>query len=90
MRRGFQVTVLEQAPQLGEVGAGFQVSANGTRCLADLGLGDELSQMATEATGKQVRLWSTGQTWKLFDLGGESVQKYGFPYYLLYRADLHA
>jgi salicylate hydroxylase len=90
IRRGFQVTVLEQAPQLGEVGAGFQVSANGTRCLADLGLGDELSRMATEATGKQVRLWSTGQTWKLFDLGGESVRKYGFPYYLLYRADLHA
>ncbi|MBT2304688.1 FAD-dependent monooxygenase [Variovorax paradoxus] len=90
MRRGFHVTVLEQAPQLGEVGAGFQVSANGSRCLADLGLGDELPQIATEAAGKQVRLWSTGQTWKLFDLGAESVQKYGFPYYLIYRADLHA
>jgi salicylate hydroxylase len=90
IRRGFQVTVLEQAPKLGEVGAGFQVSANGTRCLADLGLGDDLMRMATEATGKQVRLWSTGQTWKLFDLGADSVQKYGFPYYLLYRADLHA
>nr|WP_315593827.1 FAD-dependent monooxygenase [uncultured Cupriavidus sp.] len=90
IRRGFQVTVLEQAPQLGEVGAGFQVSANGSRCLADLGLGDELRHIATEAAGKQVRLWSTGQTWKLFDLGAESVQKYGFPYYLIYRADLHA
>ncbi|SEK13214.1 FAD-dependent monooxygenase [Achromobacter sp. NFACC18-2] len=90
IRRGFQVTVLEQAPRLGEVGAGFQVSANGSRCLADLGLGDELRSMATEAAGKQVRLWSTGQTWKLFDLGAESVQKFGFPYYLIYRADLHA
>jgi salicylate hydroxylase len=90
MRRGFHVTVLEQASQLGEVGAGFQVSANGSRCLADLGLGDDLEQIATQATGKQVRLWSTGQTWKLFDLGAESVQKYGFPYYLIYRADLHA
>ncbi|MFF7399139.1 FAD-dependent monooxygenase [Achromobacter sp. NPDC008082] len=90
IRRGFQVTVLEQAPKLGEVGAGFQVSANGSRCLADLGLGDDLRRIATEASGKQVRLWSTGQTWKLFDLGAESVQKYGFPYYLMYRADLHA
>ena len=90
MRRGFHVTVLEQASQLGEVGAGFQVSANGSRCLADLGLGDDLSRIATQATGKQVRLWSTGQTWKLFDLGAESVQKYGFPYSLIYRADLHA
>jgi salicylate hydroxylase len=90
IRRGFDVTVLEQAPQLGEVGAGFQMSANGVRCLVDLGLGDELPQIATEAAGKQVRLWSTGQTWKLFDLGAESVEKYGFPYYLIYRADLHA
>ena len=90
IRRGFQGTVLEQAVQLGEVGAGFQVSANGVRCLADLGLGDDLPKIATEATGKQVRLWSSGQTWKLFDLGAESVQKYGFPYYLMYRPDLHA
>jgi salicylate hydroxylase len=90
IHRGFDVTVLEQAPQLGEVGAGFQMSANGVRCLVDLGLGDELPQIATEAAGKQVRLWSTGQTWKLFDLGAESVEKYGFPYYLIYRADLHA
>ncbi|MFS2101898.1 FAD-dependent oxidoreductase [Variovorax sp. Varisp85] len=89
-RRGFRVTVLEQAPQLGEVGAGFQVSANGSRCLADIGLGEELPKLATEAAGKQVRLWNSGQTWKLFDLGAESVQKYGFPYYLIYRADLHA
>lgn len=90
LRRGFQVTILEQASQLGEVGAGFQVSANGARCLADLGLSNELAQIATEAAGKQVRLWNTGQTWKLFDLGAESVRKYGFPYYLMYRADLHA
>jgi len=89
IQRGFHVTVLEQASQLGEVGAGFQVSANGVRCLYDLGLGPELKDMATEASGKQVRLWSTGQTWKLFDLGAESVRKYGFPYYMLYRPDLH-
>lgn len=90
IQRGFRVKVLEQAPQLGEVGAGFQLSANGVRCLADLGLAAELKEMVTEASGKQVRLWSTGQTWKLFDLGAESVRKYGFPYYLVYRPDLHS
>lgn len=89
IRRGFRVTILEQASQLGEVGAGFQISANGVRCLADLGLESELRSIATEAGGKEVRLWSTGQTWKLFDLGAESVEKYGFPYYMLYRPDLH-
>ncbi|TRO39344.1 FAD-dependent oxidoreductase [Pseudomonas putida] len=89
-RRGIRVTVLEQARELGEVGAGFQVSANGSRCLADIGLGEEIKQLATQADGKQIRLWNTGQTWKLFDLGAESVEKYGFPYYLIYRPDLHA
>lgn len=89
IKRGFRVTILEQASQLGEVGAGFQVSANGVRCLADLGLSSELKRLATEAGGKQVRLWSTGQSWKLFDLGAESVKKYGFPYYMIYRPDLH-
>lgn len=90
MRRGFEVTVLEQAQELGEVGAGFQVSPNGVRCLVDIGLGEDLSQIATEAAGKHVRLWNTGQEWKLFDLGVEARQKYGFPYCLIYRADLHA
>lgn len=89
IQRGFRVTVLEQASQLSEVGAGFQISANGVRCLADLGLAVELRDIATEASGKQVRLWSTGQTWKLFDLGAESVRKFGFPYYLVYRPDVH-
>lgn len=89
-QRGIRVTVLEQAAQLGEVGAGFQVSANGSRCLAEIGLGDEIEQLATQADGKQIRLWNTGQAWKLFDLGTESVEKYGFPYYLVYRPDLHA
>lgn len=89
LRRGIDVEVFEQASVLGEVGAGFQLSANATRCLFDLGLEAELRTLATEAEGKEVRLWSTGQTWKLFDLGAESVARYGFPYYLLYRPDLH-
>jgi salicylate hydroxylase len=40
--------------------------------------------------GKEIRLWSTGQTWKLFDLGAVSVERYGFPYLMFHRGDLHA
>ena len=40
--------------------------------------------------GKEIRLWSTGQTWKLFDLGAVSVERYGFPYMMFHRGDLHA
>jgi salicylate hydroxylase len=89
LRRGIHVTVLEQAAQLGEVGAGLQLSANGTRIFHLLGLGAELESIAARPRGKIVRLWNSGQTWDLFDLGGESITRYGYPYYTVYRADLH-
>ena len=89
LRRGIDVDVYEQASELKEVGAGVQISANGTRALFTLGLGEELQRRAVEADGKEIRLWSTGQTWKLFDLGAESIKRYGFPYLTVYRPDLH-
>ena len=89
LRQGLPVTVLEQATELGEVGAGVQISANGTKALARLGVGPALEQVSTEAAGKQVRLWSTGATWKLFDLGAASRTMFGSPYLMAHRADLH-
>jgi salicylate hydroxylase len=89
-RRGRPVTVLEQAAELREVGAGLQLSANATRVLFELGLESELRQTANFPAGKSIRLWNTGQTWKLFDLGAESVERFGFPYLTLYRPDLLA
>lgn len=41
-RRGIDVTVYEQAPELGEVGAGVLMTPNGTRALGELGLADEV------------------------------------------------
>ena len=38
LRQGFDVDVYEQAVELKEVGAGVQISANGTRILFALGL----------------------------------------------------
>jgi len=88
-RRGFEVAVYEQTRVLKEVGAGLQISANGTRVLADIGIPERLMRAAFEPNGKEVRLWNTGQTWKLLDLGTESVQRYGFPYVTVHRSDLH-
>jgi salicylate hydroxylase len=90
LRRGFDVDVYEQAAELREVGAGLQISANGNRVLHELGVSEALHALACEAAGKEVRLWNTGQTWKLFDLGAVSVERYGFPYYTVYRPDLLA
>jgi salicylate hydroxylase len=74
------VRVLEQAQELREVGAGIQLSANANRVLYQLGLEDALMEVARPTAGKRIRLWSSGRTWPLFDLGAESVARYGYPY----------
>jgi salicylate hydroxylase len=89
LKRGIDVEVYEQASELKEVGAGLQLSANGNRALYELGLEIPLRALSCEATGKEIRLWSTGETWKLFDLGAQSVARYGYPYFTVYRPDLH-
>ncbi|HEY9222827.1 MAG TPA: FAD-dependent monooxygenase [Variovorax sp.] len=89
VRNGHRVRVFEQASALGEVGAGVQLSANATRVLHALGLEAALQAVASSPVGKEVRLWNTGQTWKLFDLGAASTAQYGYPFYTMYRPDLH-
>ena len=88
LRNGIDVEVYEQASELKEVGAGVQLAANGTRVLYALGIGDELKALSCEAQGKEIRHWQTGETWKLFDLGPASIERYGFPYFTVYRPDL--
>jgi salicylate hydroxylase len=89
IRRGMRVHVIEQARELAEIGAGVQISANGAHALFSLGLEPALKQVWCEPAGKEIRLWSTGETWKLFDLGAVSRERYGAPYFMIHRADLH-
>lgn len=89
LRRGIDVLVFEQAPELAEIGAGVQISANGTRILQALGLEPALDATAVEAQSKVVRHWKSGATWKLFDLGVVSTTRYGAPYLFVHRGDLH-
>jgi salicylate hydroxylase len=89
LRQGIDVEIFEQAAELKELGAGVQISSNGTRVLYALGLEEALREVCFVPSGKEIRLWNTGQTWKLFDLGAESVERYGFPYVTIHRRDLH-
>ena len=89
-QRGHEVHLFEQATELREVGAGVQLSANGTRILIALGLRVAMEQIVCEPAGKEIRLWNTGQTWPLFDLGETSVARYGAPYWMVHRGDFHA
>lgn len=88
LRRGYDVEVYEQAPELGEVGAGVQISPNGSRALDALGVFGALRQASCEPRRKEFRLWNTGRAWPMFDLGAIAIEKYGYPYLTVYRPDL--
>lgn len=52
---GHTVTILESATEIGEIGAGIQVSPNVTRLLIRWGLGEKLSQVAVKPEGLTLR-----------------------------------
>ena len=89
LKRGLDVEIHEQAPELKEVGAGIQIGSNGTRVLYALGLEEPLKRVQVLPSGRIIRHWSTGETWNWFDLGAASVQRYGTPHIMLHRGDLH-
>ena len=89
LQQGLQVDVYEQAGQLGEVGAGLQLSPNGTRVLQSLGRAVALPQLGCEARGREIRHWPNRRRGKLFDLGEDCRQRFGAPYWMVHRGDLH-
>jgi salicylate hydroxylase len=90
LKRGLDVEVHEQAPELKEVGAGIQISSNGTRVLYELGLQEALARVQVLPSRRVIRHWSTGETWNWFDLGPVTAARYGTPHVMLHRGDLHS
>lgn len=88
LTRGIDVEVYEQAPQLGEVGAGIQVSANATRVFRHLGMLDALDEVAARPDVYQFRLFDTGEVLQSIPFGQSYIDKHGVPYYSIHRADL--
>jgi 2-polyprenyl-6-methoxyphenol hydroxylase-like FAD-dependent oxidoreductase len=89
LRRGLDVTVYEQSAELKEVGAGVQISSNGSRVLFALGLAEALARVQVMPSRRVIRHWSTGETWDWFALGAATAQRYGSPHLMLHRGDLH-
>ncbi len=79
LKRGIDVQVYEQSNQLKEVGAGIQISSNGTRVLFALGLEAALAEVQVQPERRELRHWSTGETWNWFDLGNKSIERFGTP-----------
>ncbi|MER7394566.1 FAD-dependent monooxygenase [Streptomyces sp. NPDC000151] len=87
--QGLRVTVLEQAAQLGEVGAGIQTAPNASRVLLGLGLRRQLAAIHTEPLDQVRRRWQDGSIIGLTSLGQHCKDRYNAPYWHYHRADLH-
>ena len=87
-RIGWEVTVLEQAEEITEVGAGIQISPNGSRILQSLGVIDRLNGKYFEPEGLEMRLGQSGRVVFSIPLASMAAQRWGAPYYHLHRADL--
>jgi salicylate hydroxylase len=87
-RRGVPVTVYEQAPELREIGAGVALSANATRQLHRLGLGDALGAVSVQPSALVFRRWSDGEVIAAHEMGGRYRAAFGAPYYGVHRAAL--
>lgn len=90
LQQGHRVRVYEQAPQLGEVGAGIQMSANAMKVLDRLGLRPVLEPVAVRPQSFEFRRFDSGELLHTIPLGAAHEQRHGAPYFQLHRADLHA
>lgn len=88
-RDGHAVTVLEQAASFGEIGAGIQLGPNIFRMFAYLGLTDVISKVSFFPPGLAMNDVRTGEKIVRVPLGDMARATYGFPYGVIYRADLH-
>lgn len=89
VRQGFRVKVMEQAPELGEIGAGMQLGPNAFHAFDALGVGEQARKRAVytdfmvmhDALDEyQVGRIPTGEAFR---------QRFGNPYAVIHRADAH-
>ena len=86
---GHPVTVLEQSAAFGEIGAGIQLGPNIFKMFEYLGLTEAVSQVAFFPPGLGMNDVRTGEKVIRVALGDVARATYGFPYGVIYRADLH-
>ncbi|WP_158925818.1 3-hydroxybenzoate 6-monooxygenase [Acidisphaera sp. S103] len=88
-RNGFDVVVLERASVLGEIGAGIQLGPNAFHAFDWLGIGDAARAMAVYVDKLRLMDAMTAEDICSIDLGEPFRQRFGNPYAVVHRGDLH-
>ncbi|MEU5835963.1 FAD-dependent monooxygenase [Streptomyces diacarni] len=84
---GLTVTLIEQAPEIKEIGTGLQLGPNAVRALFDLRLERELRALSPITQEIVRRRWDGGVLNRT-TLGSFAERRYGAPYLQVHRADL--
>jgi 3-hydroxybenzoate 6-monooxygenase len=88
-RQGFAVKVLEQAAELGEIGAGIQLGPNAFSAFDALGIGQQARSLAV-VTDELVMHDALDETLVGRIPTGEAFRRrFGNPYAVIHRADVH-
>ena len=86
---GHHVSLFEQAPALGEIGAGIMLTPNAVRALDYVGALDGARARAVEPEMSYSRHYLTGEMLGERPVAGDYQAQYGAPMYTIHRADLH-
>lgn len=86
---GKSISVFEQAPEFGEVGAGIQLAPNALEVLDYLGVKEEILKVAVQPKRLVLKDVYTAKEVATLDLGEDFQKEFGQPYVVLHRSDLH-
>ena len=88
-RVGRGVLVLERRSAFSEAGAGIQLGPNGVRLLQRLGVAERLAPLAVAPERIDVFSGQSGKRLTSLPLGAWMVRRFGAPYWIAHRRDLH-
>ncbi len=89
VRQGFAVKVLEQAAEIGEIGAGIQLGPNAFYAFDALGIGDK-ARSRSVLTDEMVMHDAIDETLVgRIPTGKAFLERFGNPYAVIHRADVH-
>jgi len=87
-RRGIEAAVHEQVGELGEIGAGLNLSPNALKALRTLGVEDDAIDIGFQPRDQVVRSWRSGRVLGRQQRGGNVVKRFGAIFISIHRADL--
>lgn len=88
-REDVQVLLLEQAAQIGEIGAGIQLGANAFNALDALGAGEAARNRAVFTDSLTLMDATNAKQVARIETGARYRERFGNPYAVIHRADIH-